>query len=191
MKAVVPTSRYLVFFAIAVAGCSIDLATKRWMFDWLGPPRPGPVERIFWIWPEYVGLQTSLNQGALFGIGQGKVLLFASLSVVAAIGIPIWLFYGGAARDWLLCIALGCITAGVFGNLYDRLGLHGLMANVPPHIGTPVRAVRDFILLQVNNQLRWPNFNVADSLLVCGAGLLFWHALRPVKASPTQEGDVS
>jgi lipoprotein signal peptidase len=25
-------------------------------------------------------------------------------------------------------------------------------------------------------ELTWPNFNIADSLLVCGACLLMWHA---------------
>ena len=127
-------------------------------------------------------MQTSLNEGALFGFGQGKVFLFAALSVVAAVGIPIWLFYAGAATDWLLCIALACVTAGIFGNLYDRLAMHGLTWHVPPKVGEPVHAVRDFVLLQLNNKRRWPNFNVADSLLVCGAALLLWHALHPPTA---------
>ena len=43
----------------------------------------------------------------------------------------------------------------------------------------PIRAVRDWILLQAGNLPLppWPNFNVADSMLVCGAVLLVWHAL--------------
>ena len=115
----VPTSRYLVFFAIATVGCLIDLATKSWVFAWLG--MPGPRTQVHWIWHGYVGLQTSLNEGALFGLGQGNVLLFCVLSIVAAVGILVWLFYAGAAVDWLLNLALACITAGIFGNLYDRL----------------------------------------------------------------------
>jgi signal peptidase II len=181
MAAAIPKNRYFVFFAIATIGCLIDLATKHWVFDWLGAP--GPESRVYWLWPEYIGLQTSLNEGALFGFGQGKVFLFATLSVVAAIGIPIWLFYARAATDWLLCIALACVTAGIFGNLYDRLALHGLTWHVPPKMGEPVYAVRDFVLLQLNNQIRWPNFNVADSMLVCGAALLLWHALYPPTAT--------
>ena len=34
----VPLNRYLVFFLIAGGGLAVDLATKRWMFDWLGMP---------------------------------------------------------------------------------------------------------------------------------------------------------
>lgn len=185
MTAALPKNRYLVFFAIATLGCLIDLTTKRWVFDWLGPP--GPSSRVYWLWPGYVGFQTSLNEGALFGFGQGKVFLFAALSVVAAIGIPVWLFYGRAANDWLLCIALACVTAGVFGNLYDRLALHGLTWHVPPHMGEPVHAVRDFVLLQLSDRFRWPNFNVADSMLVCGAALLLWHALHPPAVAPPDD----
>ncbi len=173
MKAV-PISRYLVFFFLVVCGCVVDLATKSWMFSWLG--MPGPNARVFWIWPDYVGFQTSLNEGALFGIGQGQVLLFGALSGVAALAILYWLFFAGAAVDWLLTCALGCVTAGIFGNLYDRLGCHDLTWQFPPRVGEPVYAVRDWILFQANPAWRWPNFNIADSLLVCGAGVLLWHA---------------
>ncbi|HEY4759259.1 MAG TPA: signal peptidase II [Thermoguttaceae bacterium] len=182
----VSSNRCLVFLLLALAGCAIDLATKSWMFKSLG--MPGPESHIWWIWKGFFGFQTSLNEGALFGFGQGMVPLFAGLSIVAAIGICFWLFFGGAGRDWLLSIALGCVMAGIFGNLYDRLGLPGLIWNGlhgPHAVGEPVYAVRDFILVMIG-KWHWPNFNVADSLLVCGAALLVWHALR-VKSHPKQE----
>lgn len=168
----VPPSRYLVFLAIALGGCLADLLTKSWIFSRLGMPSG---QRI-WIWEGYFGFETSLNEGALFGIGQGMVVFFAVLSLAALIGIVYWLFVYGAALDWLLTIALGAMTAGILGNLYDRLGLHGLRWHHPPRLGEPVYAVRDWILIQVNDQLQWPNFNIADSLLVVGAGLILWHA---------------
>jgi signal peptidase II len=177
MKAV-PASRSLVFLLIAGTGCAVDLVTKKLIFDWLG--MPGPDSRTHWLWTDVVGLQTSLNEGALFGLGQGLVPVFATLSILAAIGIFFWLFYGGAARDWLLTIALGCVTAGIFGNLHDRLGLMNLVwpGNDGVHAaGQSVHAVRDFILVMIG-RWHWPNFNIADSLLVCGAILLFWHAFR-------------
>ena len=37
MKAV-PVNRYVIFPLIAVLGCAIDLATKSWVFSWLGMP---------------------------------------------------------------------------------------------------------------------------------------------------------
>jgi len=109
-KQAVPLSRYVVFILLAVGLCAVDLATKRWMFDWLGMPmeRPGP----WWVWKDIAGFQTSLNPGALFGMGQGFWPLFAAMSVVAALGIVAWLFIGGAASDWLLTIAMGIMTGG-------------------------------------------------------------------------------
>jgi signal peptidase II len=174
----VPVSRSLVFLAIVSIGLAADLVTKKLMF----PKASVPYADIEpdWIWSNIAGFQNSLNEGALFGLGQGFVPLFAGLSIVAAIGIFIWLFYAGAARDWLLTVALGCVTAGIFGNLYDRLGFPSLVWNGTDGIhaaGTPVYAVRDFVLVMIGSW-RWPNFNAADSFLVCGAILLFWQAMR-------------
>jgi signal peptidase II len=167
MKAISP-SRLALFWLLAAVGCAVDLATKRWIFDILGMPATKPT---IWLWEGVFGFTTSLNQGALFGIGQGRVMLFAVLSVVALVGILYWLFVAGAAEDLLLTGALGLVTAGILGNLYDRLGLPGL--SWPD--GTAVYAVRDWLNFQLIN---WPIFNIADSLLVCGAGLLVWHAFR-------------
>jgi signal peptidase II len=77
----------------------------------------------------------------------------------------------------LLTSALALITAGILGNLYDRLGLHGLQSpNLGPfHPGGQEYAVRDWILVRIYHW-NWPNFNLADSMLVVGASLLFWQA---------------
>jgi signal peptidase II len=168
MKAV-PANRYLIFLLIGGLGCLADLATKNWVFSALGMPGG----RTEWLWKPFFGLQTSLNRGALFGIGQDKVWLFASLSICAAVFIVYWLFLAGAARDRLLTIALGCVMAGILGNLYDRLGLW----SAPGAPGLRTYAVRDWILFQYPPWI-WPNFNIADSLLVCGAILLVWQAAR-------------
>ncbi len=172
MKAV-PTSRYLAYLSIVACALVADLATKSLMFSWLGVPS---AQRTHWVWQGYVGFQTSLNRGALFRLGQGYSWLFASLSVAAVLAIVYWLFVAGAARDWLITIVLSAITAGILGNLYDRLALHGLTRQLPPGAGEPDYAVRDWILLQAGDAWRWPNFNIADSLLVCGAAALLWHA---------------
>jgi signal peptidase II len=173
LKQAVPLNRYLVFFALTIGVCGADLGAKTWMFGWLGLGHRQP----WWIWEGVCGFQTTLNEGALFGMGPGLWPLFAALSVGAAVGILIWLFGAGAARDRLLTVALGFVTGGIFGNLYDRLGLPGL--RWPPGsshpVGTPVHAVRDYILVMFGNW-PWPTFNLADSALVCGACLLVIHA---------------
>jgi signal peptidase II len=117
------------------------------------------------------GFETSLNEGAVFGVGQGLVLFFAFLSVLAAVGIVAWLFIGRAARDAFLTVTLSLVMAGILGNLYDRLGAHGLTwgGGIPGHqAGSAVHAVRDWIHFQIPAiGFDWPNFN-----------LLVWHAFR-------------
>ncbi len=172
----VPPSRYLVFFSMALFGCLLDLTTKSWIFGRLGMPTG---ENTWWLWQDVLGFETSLNEGALFGIGQGNVNFFSIMSVVAAIAIYLWLFVAGAARDWLVNVACGLIGAGIFGNLYDRLGLHGLhwnYANPLHEIGEPVYAVRDWILVMIGSYA-WPTFNLADSMLVAGASLIIIHVI--------------
>ncbi len=107
-------------------------------------------------------------------MGAGWGVLFVSLSFVALLGIGYWVWRGGAAADGLLCLALGLVTGGILGNLYDRLGFPGL--TWPPLRN--VYAVRDFIHVQYDKYewADWPIFNLADSFLVCGVGLLIFHA---------------
>ncbi|MGL4513101.1 MAG: signal peptidase II [Lacipirellulaceae bacterium] len=175
-----PARRAAVFALIASVALALDLGTKAWVFSW-----PGTLTgKVYWVLPGYAGFQTSLNEGALFGMGQGRVGWFAVVSVVAAVAIPLWLFVGGAARDPWLNASLGGVMAGVLGNLYDRLGLHGMTwPDGAPRAGEAVYAVRDWVLVQAGDQLRWPNFNIADSLLVVGAAVLLLRALTEQPAT--------
>jgi signal peptidase II len=180
----VPLNRYVAFFSIVVAGCAVDLVTKNWIVNRQGMP----ARQTEWIWQGVFGLRTTHNEGALFGLGQGYALLFAVMSIAAGVAILLWLFYAGAARDRLLCVALACVTAGILGNLHDRLGLHGLTWSDTDRYhqaGEPVLAVRDWIIVMIGSY-QWPAFNVADSLLCCGAVLLVWHALVAGPKTPQQ-----
>lgn len=176
----VPVSRYLVYSIVTIFGCASDLLSKYWVFQWRGMPRPGPGNE-WWIIEGYVGVETSLNPGALFGFGKGYGLVFAGLSVVAIIGICFWLFARKAANDLLLTFTLSLVSGGILGNLYDRLGLwkspDGVWHN----------EVRDWILFRWQDHT-WPNFNIADSLLVVGAMLLVWHAfVTPEEPAPLKK----
>ena len=174
----------LLFIILAVGGCALDLATKSWVFDRLGSPlvQQGLPSPPIWLVDGVFGFQTSLNEGALFGIGQGQVGAFTLLSVVAGVGILFWVTFAQAWRDLHLTAALGLVMAGISGNLYDRLGLHALTwrGAVRNHsAGDPVYAVRDWLHFKIDAiGFDWPIFNLADSFLVCGAILLIWHAMR-------------
>lgn len=178
-QAGVPLSRVVVFALLAVGGGLLDLWTKAAVFRWRGLPG----ERDpWWLIDGYVGIETAVNIGAVFGIGAGRGTFFAAFSVIAAIGILVWLFYLGAAKQWWLTVALGCVTGGIIGNLYDRVGMWWQ----PGYPEAWKSGVRDWILWQASDSLTWPNFNIADSLLVCGAGMLLWHSFFPPQ-EPTDE----
>ena len=114
----------------------------------------------------------------MFGLGAGKGTIFAAFSIIAAIGICIWLFWFKAAVSPWLTTALGLVMGGIIGNLYDRLGLWW----EPGYFLEWQSGVRDWILFQIPGVPfldPWPNFNIADSLLVVGAGMLLYQSFFP------------
>jgi len=164
------------FAALATAAAAADLVTKSAAFAGLGMPGSGRrVELV----PGILSLETNLNEGALFGLGQGFSRVFAVVSVIAIAGIVALVARPATRQDPWLVGALGLIVGGIVGNLFDRLGLPGLAWHAPPdRVGEPVRAVRDWIHFQLPGVIDWPIFNLADSWLVAGAGLLLVLTLR-------------
>src|SRR5437016_5380647 len=156
--------RLFLFCAIALGGLAFDLVTKTLVFSRIGPP-PAPAVALV---PRVLELHTSQNTGALWGLGAslpGSSLIFAGLSVIAALIICYWLFFLGAASSRVLTIALGLIMAGALGNCYDRL--------VFGH-------VRDFVHFHVDAiGFDCAIFNFADNMLVAGALTLVLYAMRP------------
>lgn len=175
MNAKIP--RTLLFFSLAVLGGLADLWTKSAVFAWRGlPGQRDP----YWIIEGVFGIQTAVNIGAVFGIGAGQGLFFAGFSVVAFVGILVWMFKYGAIGSRWLTVALGMIGGGIFGNLYDRLGLWTPQWESSPFYNPAwTSGVRDWILFRIEGVPffdPWPNFNIADSLLVVGACMLFLHS---------------
>ena len=168
----VPAGRVVLFWSIALLGAAFDLGTKSYIFRWLGEPGA----RVpYVVVPNILELQTSYNPGALWGFMRDiphSSLMFAVLSIIAAVGICIWLFWLKAATERGLTIALALIMAGALGNCYDRLLLS---------------KVRDFVHFHVDViNFDCAIFNFADNMLVVGAVTLVLLALRPepVAADP-------
>jgi signal peptidase II len=163
-------SRWVLFWSIAVGGTAFDLVTKSIVFEKVGPPRAGVRDII----PKILELRTSENTGALWGFGAnlpGSSLIFAGLSVLAALVIFYYLFILGAAASRVLTVALGLIMAGAMGNCYDRLRLGH---------------VRDFVHFHIDAiNFDCAIFNFADNMLVIGALILVLYALRPEKPRTT------
>lgn len=166
--------RLALFLILAAVGFTADLGTKRIVFDRLGFPDG----RIHWLIPDVFGFQTSLNEGALFGMGAGQIPFFVIASVIALIGVVFWFHFDGY-KSRTATTALGLIAAGILGNLWDRLAFHGMIwpdGLVPEMTGEPIHAVRDWILVMIGSY-HWPNFNLADSGLVVGTGLMMIYLL--------------
>ena len=141
---------HLIFWSLMAGGLTLDLWTKKAVFNWLQPHETYPIIDGF------LRLTIAVNNGAAFNLFAGKPYFLAAVSIIAIAAIfVVFLFSGGMQK--LVHIALGLFAAGVCGNLYDRLFNNG--------------SVRDFIDVYRGNY-HWPTFNVADSLLCIGVGLL-------------------
>ncbi|MFZ5649475.1 MAG: signal peptidase II [Bacillota bacterium] len=95
------------------------------------------------------------NPGAAFGLMAYRTTFFIAVSILVILGI--FIFYKKYGGKGAVPVTLGLIAGGALGNLVDRV-----------RFGEVV----DFLDFRV-----WPVFNLADSAIVVGAGLLmivFW-----------------
>lgn len=178
---------WMPFVVVTALAAAIDLATKTCVFRSLGMPGMAPPVVLL---PGILRLETNLNEGALFGMGQGMGGVFATVSVLAIIGILALVSRPATRHDGWLLVALGLIVGGIIGNLYDRLGLPGLRWHAPlGRRDEAVFAVRDWIHVTVPGVIDWPIFNLADSWLVIGAGMMLVASFMTPAAPPAQRSD--
>ncbi len=175
----VPKNRIVIYGVLTSVCLAIDLWSKHAAFAEF--PLYTGTDWLLDGWVRF-RLHTSLNKGALWGMGQGLASVFATLSVVAFVGILIWLFFRGGARSLWLTVSLAFVSGGTLGNLYDRLGVR-----IPDH-EEPVQAVRDFLHFQFGGTidkpgLDWAIFNVADVCLVTGAIMLMIQSFQKPQVS--------
>ncbi len=158
MKAKLP---YLILVAVCVA---VDLWTKAIAFD--AYDANGRNIQVIATDAFELDWGKVLNHGGMFGMGadNGGILKYLRLGALA---IVLFFFLRAAATMRLFLVALSLILAGALGNLYDSFFNNG--------------AVRDFIEVRLLFMPKsifgtlfdpWPTFNVADSLILIGAGLL-------------------
>jgi signal peptidase II len=151
----------LLFWPMALGGAALDLWSKWAVFRWL----PQTETQEYPLIDGFLQFVLRVNDGAAFSLFRGWTYFLVGISAVALV-IVIGVFFFGKLRSRLMLFALGCITAGIIGNLYDRAFNAG--------------CVRDFIDVYVGSH-HWPTFNVADSLLCIGVGLLVIANLRTHK----------
>ncbi|MHC4645275.1 MAG: signal peptidase II [Planctomycetota bacterium] len=153
------TKAHIIFWSITVLGISLDLWSKSAIFRWL-ERRP---DGRFPIIDGFLHLVIALNDGAAFNLFAGHLNWLIAVSVIA-LTVIIVIFLLSGSRHSLLYVALALFTAGVCGNLYDRIFNEG--------------RVRDFIDVVYWPGRHWPAFNVADSMLCIAVVLLFISTYR-------------
>lgn len=110
---------------------------------------------------DFLYITSHRNRGAAWGILQGQMWFFYLITVIVIIGI-IYYIRKAAKGKMLLGISLGLMLGGAIGNFIDRV----VRKEVVDFINTFIFSY-DF-----------PVFNVADSALVVGVGLLMLQMLR-------------
>ena len=108
------------------------------------------------------------NEGSAFGFlndaGGWQKWFFNGISIVASV-IIIYLLKKHT-NEKLFCAGLALVLGGAIGNLYDRITLGYVV---------------DFLNFHLNNHY-WPAFNVADSAICVGVGLLLLDSFKASKA---------
>jgi signal peptidase II len=131
----------------------VVIALDQWTKIWVRATIPDftyivPIEQF----GEYFVFEHVHNYGAAFGILQNQGNLFIVIAAVVTIAI---LYYAGTLNPTqrFLRFLLGLQLGGALGNVIDRL-YQGY--------------VTDFVRVGIPGVYYWPNFNIADSAIVCG-----------------------
>lgn len=142
--------------AIALVVLVADQATK-----WALVGYCGIAERPIEVLP-FFNLVMVWNTGISFGLFQSgsayAPYILSAVSLVIVCGLLIWLRRASGRME---TIAIGLVIGGALGNTVDRLRWG---------------AVADFFDLHVAGY-HWPAFNIADSAIVVGVGLLLIDSL--------------
>lgn len=142
-------ARYRGTFA-AAAGVVVvlDQLTKQWALSALAD---GPIDLV-----GSLRLRLVFNDSAAFSLGGGNTTLIAVIGLVVS-AVLVRMGLAADRRSWAL--GLGIVLGGALGNLSDRAFRAG--------DGVLAGRVVDMVDLQW-----WPVFNLADSALWVGIGVL-------------------
>ena len=106
---------------------------------------------------DYFNVVRAWNTGVSFSMfnnyGNLGVYILSSIDILVVLALLKWL---KGEKDRVIQVALGMIMGGAIGNVIDRLRMG---------------AVFDFLDVHIGDN-HWPAFNVADSFICIGAGLI-------------------
>jgi signal peptidase II len=161
------TRRWLIWLAVSAGVVALDQLSKHLVREVLAIGRSIRVTPFF-------DLVLILNPGAAFSFLSSAAGWQRELFIAIALAASFLIVYlmRKHVADRLFCFALGLILGGAIGNVIDRLLLG---------------AVVDFLYFHLA-EYYWPAFNLADSAITCGAGLLIWDSLRRSRVKRAQGG---
>ncbi|MGH9867875.1 MAG: signal peptidase II [Candidatus Polarisedimenticolia bacterium] len=157
--------------AVAVSVVALDRVTKAMVEAWLD------AYRSVTLVPGLLDLTYVQNPGGVFGVFKGlepvwRSVLFTVVPVAAIVLIAVYAWRVPATQT-MTHVALALILGGAVGNLVDRVRLGYVVDFVDVHW----------------RGWHWPAFNVADSAICVGVGLLLLESLRspaPAAAAPAR-----
>lgn len=143
------------FIGLVALVVALDQLTKSWIETELSGGR------VIVYLGGALRLVYSQNDGALFGLFRGQVLIFALLSL-AVIAMIVG-FHARAGRSPYMTLTLGLLLGGAIGNAIDRFRLGYVIDFVDGGVG----------------RTRFFTFNLADASISAAILLLFAMALWP------------
>jgi signal peptidase II len=164
---------WILLVAFAVGIVLFDQATKWWAETSL---KQTPGQGITLV-EGYVDLHYARNPGAAFSLfrdwgPRARGIFFIGVSIAAVVAMAI-LYKRLPERRPLYEWALGLLIGGAVGNLIDRIRFNEVI---------------DFVDLHWKEH-HWPTFNVADTAIVVGIGLVLLDAFlqRPRSGAPRRK----
>lgn len=156
----------LLAYGLALLVLGLDQGSKAWALAALDYARPLPV--FFWF-----DLTLHYNPGAAFSFlsnaGGWQRWLFTGLALAVSVGLVIWL-WRLERKQYMLATGLALVLGGALGNLLDRVLLGHVVDFISVHYGGHY----------------FPTFNIADSAITVGAGLLILDSLFGASAGPAK-----
>jgi len=149
-----PTRRMALIAAFIFAS---DQLTKMAVLKFLDHSQ----ERI--VIPGFFKLVHWVNTGAAWSLFHDNNKILAIVSFVALIGLFIWRNHFDT-KTVMGQVSLGLIFGGILGNLFDR---------VHPARNHVIDFLRFYLERRSGEELGFPAFNIADSAICVGVGLLF------------------
>ncbi len=137
----------MIWVLIIIGGFILDRLSKAWVMDSIVGNPITVVKDFFYI--RHLG-----NEGASFGILQGKTIFLIVLTSIVALALVYALI---KYKDKFLRATLSLILGGAMGNLFDRIFNKG--------------SVIDFLEFHFGSYV-FPTFNIADTLVVIGTIML-------------------